>query len=80
MSRFIFYTTVGCHLCEHAAVLLEEFAAQPDSPQFDLEEVDISTDENLVELYGIRIPVVKNSANEKEVGWPFGLEDISRLF
>jgi len=80
LSRLIFYTTVGCHLCEHAVVVLEEFAAQPDSPQFDLEEVDISTDEHLVELYGIRIPVVKNSANEKEVGWPFGLEEISTLF
>jgi len=80
LSRLIFYTTVGCHLCEHAVVVLEEFAAQPDSPQFDLEEVDISTDEHLVELYGIRIPVVRNSANEREVGWPFGLEEISRLF
>jgi hypothetical protein len=48
--------------------------------QFDLEEVDISTDEHLVELYGIRIPVAKNPANKKEVGWPFGLEDIATLF
>ena len=61
-------------------MVLQEFVAQPDSVQFDLEEVDISTDEHLVELYGIRIPVVKNSANEKEVGWPFGLEDIASLF
>jgi len=76
----IFYTTVGCHLCEHAAVLLEEFAAQPDFPQFGLEEVDISTEEHLVELYGIRIPVVKNSANQKEISWPFGLKDIATLF
>ena len=80
MNRLIFYTTVGCHLCEHAELVLQEFAAQSDAPQFDLEEVDISTDEHLVELYGIRIPVVKNSANEMEVGWPFGLEDIATLF
>lgn len=80
MITLIFYTTVGCHLCEHAAVLLEEFAEQPDFPQFDLEEVDISTEEHLVELYGTRIPVVKNSANEKQVGWPFGLKDIAALF
>ena len=80
MNRLIFYTTVGCHLCEHAEVVLQEFVAQPDSVQFDLEEVDISTDEHLVELYGIRIPVVKNPANKKEVGWPFGLEDIATLF
>jgi len=80
LNRLIFYTTVGCHLCEHAEVVLQEFVAQPDSVQFDLEEVDISTDEHLVELYGIRIPVVKNPATTKEVGWPFGLEDIATLF
>tara|TARA_B110000444_G_scaffold242508_1_gene259893 strand:- start:73 stop:255 length:183 start_codon:yes stop_codon:yes gene_type:complete len=60
--------------------VLQHFAGQPNAPKFDLEEVDISTDENLVELYGIRIPVVKNAANEKEVGWPFGVEDIATLF
>lgn len=80
MNRLIFYTTVGCHLCEHAAVVLQEFAAQSDAPRFDLEEVDISMDAKLVELYGIRIPVVKNSASEKEIGWPFGVEDIATLF
>jgi hypothetical protein len=80
LNRLIFYTTVGCHLCEHAALVLQEFAAQPDAPQFDLDEVDISTDEYLVEQYGVRIPVVKNSANAKEVGWPFGVGDLARLF
>jgi len=80
LDRLIFYTTVGCHLCEHAALVLQEFAAQSAAPQFEIDEVDISTDENLVELYGIRIPVVKNSASEKEVGWPFDAEDLFRLF
>ena len=80
MNRLIFYTTSGCHLCEYAVLLLQEYAAQPNSAQFDLEEVDISTDEHLVELYGIRIPVVKNSANEKEIGWPFSFKDITTLF
>ena len=60
--------------------MLQEFAAQLGAPQFDLEEVDISTDEQLVELYGVRIPVVKNSVNDREVGWPFGVEEIARLF
>ena len=61
-------------------MLLQEYATQPDSAQFDLEEVDVSTDEHLVELYGIRIPVVKNSANEREIDWPFDLGDITALF
>lgn len=80
MSQLFFYTTVGCHLCEQAAAVVQEFAAQAGAPQFDLLEVDISTDEKLVELYGIRIPVLKNSANGKEIGWPFGARDIATLF
>ena len=80
MSQIVFYTTVGCHLCEHAAVVLEEFSAQSGAPQFELLEVDISTDEQLVELYGIRIPVLKNTANGKEIGWPFVAGDVATLF
>lgn len=80
LNRLLFYTSLGCHLCEHAELVLQDFSAQPNAPQFELEEVDISTDENLVELYGIRIPVLKNALNEKEVGWPFSVEDIASLF
>ena len=80
MQRLAFYTTVGCHLCEHAELVLQEFAAQSDAPEFQIDEIDISTDERLVELYGIRIPVVKNIANDKEVGWPFGVAELATLF
>jgi len=80
LNRLIFYTTIGCHLCEYAELVLQEFCEKCDAPQFDIKEVDISTDEHLVELYGIRIPVVKNLTNDKEVCWPFGLEDIATLF
>lgn len=77
MTKLIFYTTVGCHLCEHAAVLLDQLR---QLKQFEVEEVDISTGEKLVELYGIRIPVVKNAATEKELGWPFDIDGLASLF
>ena len=80
-AKLIFYTTPGCHLCEHAAELLREFTARTDeSTRFELEEVDIAADEKLVELYGIRIPVVKNANTQREIGWPFGLEELATLF
>ncbi|MEX0962572.1 MAG: glutaredoxin family protein [Pseudohongiellaceae bacterium] len=79
MNRLIFYTTAGCHLCEHAALLLDTLAAQ-GSIQFEVEQIDISMDEELVELYGIRIPVLKNATSSKEIGWPFTSEDITNLF
>lgn len=81
MTKLIFYTTAGCHLCEHAALLLDELARSRQAAlPFELEEVDISSEERLVELYGIRIPVVKNADTEKEIGWPFDLEGLASLF
>jgi glutaredoxin len=81
LNKLIFYTTAGCHLCEHADLLLQELVqAANNRNRFEIEEVDISTDEKLVELYGIRIPVVKNAANGKEIGWPFGVEELTTLF
>ena len=81
MHQLVFYTTPGCHLCEHAAVLLEEFAQQTQGRlQFEVEEVDIAGDEALGDLYGIRIPVVKNAGNAREIGWPFDLDGLASLF
>jgi len=81
LNKLIFYTTAGCHLCEHADLLLQELVqAANNRNRFEIEEVDISTDEKLVELYGIRIPVVKNAANGKEIGWPFCVEELTTLF
>lgn len=76
MSTLIFYTSVGCHLCEQAEELLAELA---DSLEIEVESVDIGADAALVSLYGIRIPVVKNKDSGAEIGWPFTLEDLSSL-
>ncbi len=76
MSTLIFYTSVGCHLCEQAEELLTEL---PKSLEFEVESVDIGTDAALVSLYGIRIPVVKNKDSGAEIGWPFTLEDLRNL-
>ncbi|MCH8263983.1 MAG: glutaredoxin family protein [Proteobacteria bacterium] len=76
MTTLIFYTSVGCHLCEQAEVLLAELA---DCLEFEIESVDIGADAALVSLYGIRIPVVKNKDSGAEIGWPFTLEDLSSL-
>ena len=46
------YATSGCHLCEQAAALLR---AAVDAP-FRL--VEIAVDDDLLERYGVRIPVV----------------------
>ncbi len=51
----VLYSRPGCHLCDEARAVLE---AERARTPFDLEEVDIETDDELVKEYGIRIPVV----------------------
>ena len=77
MDTLILYTTEGCHLCELAEQML---AKAQNTRQFFLESIDISTDEELIVTYGIRIPVVKNKLTNEEVEWPFLPEDLIGLF
>lgn len=44
-----------------------------------IDSIEISTDAALVDAYGIRIPVVKNSETNVELGWPFDLVDLEEL-
>ena len=77
MQTLILYTTDGCHLCEFAEQMLNELRIEKE---FHLKAIDISSDESLVEAYGIRIPVVKNKQTNEELGWPFQLEELASLF
>ena len=52
MHRLTLYTTSGCHLCEHAEAILDE---QGHTYQI----ADIDDDLELMERYGVRIPVVR---------------------
>jgi glutaredoxin len=51
----VLYSRPGCHLCDDARAVIE---AQRFRTPFDLDEIDIETDDELVKEYGIRIPVV----------------------
>jgi len=70
--HLILYTTAGCHLCDIAAEILQ---ASTSHRTLDIIHTEIGDDDELVERYGIRIPVVKFS-DESEIGWPFELNDI----
>jgi len=66
------YSTPACHLCETAHALIQPYL---EPLGIALEEVDISESDVLVDLYGIRIPVLRFDDSEEELGWPFGLEE-----
>ncbi|ORU92468.1 MAG: hypothetical protein A6F70_02825 [Cycloclasticus sp. symbiont of Bathymodiolus heckerae] len=70
ITDLTFYTTDGCHLCEEAKSLVQQLLAQnPECYQIDM--VDIASSDELIQDYGIRIPVIKKSAGNDDLGWPF---------
>ncbi|MBT3564034.1 MAG: glutaredoxin family protein [Gammaproteobacteria bacterium] len=73
------YTTLGCHLCEDALVLLIEYQ-QTHQGALELAEIEISDSEQLIEKYGIRIPVVQVVSSGAELGWPFNQIALSDFF
>lgn len=73
MMLLTLYTTSGCHLCEEAEQMLNVLQRQQVCRWVAIE---ISEDDRLVDLYGIRIPVIA-SEEGRELGWPFTLETLN---
>ena len=73
------YYTSACHLCEEAeGLVIACFAARGIAPD-SLMRVEIADDVNLLERYGILIPVLKDEASGRKLKWPFGLDEINLL-
>ncbi len=70
MHQLFLYSTVGCHLCELAKEQLEPLL---EPLNLKLVEVDIAEQGNdeLLEAYGVRIPVIKLEGQINDLGWPF---------
>lgn len=66
------YTTAGCHLCELA---LEQLQDLQKTRPIEIRSVEIGDNDDLVERYGVRIPVIQ-CANQQELGWPFALPEL----
>jgi hypothetical protein len=76
MRRFYLYSTLGCHLCDEAEAVLLPLLAHGAS---EIEIIDIA-EENLIERYGTRIPVLHCVATGAELDWPFNLEQLQQWF
>jgi len=75
MKTLYLYTTLGCHLCEQAKSI-----AWPvmQSLGYRLQEVEIANDPNLIEQYGVRIPVLAKTMGEQGLGWPFSQQQLTQ--
>ncbi len=58
----VVYGRPGCHLCEQALAVIEEARTRV---AFELEQVDIESDEALLKRYLERIPVVVIDGRER---------------
>ncbi len=68
MTVITLLTTAGCHLCEQAEAILNTL-------NVDVNKIEIGDDDDLVERYGTRIPVLK-FADNSILNWPFDRLDI----
>jgi glutaredoxin-related protein len=66
------YGSEYCHLCDEAEAVLREIGVA-------FEYADIADDDRLVELYGMRIPVLRRADTGAEVSWPFDADIVSRF-
>jgi hypothetical protein len=69
--------TSGCHLCEEAEAYIEEARIQV-SGDFELKRVEIADDPDLMEAFGVRIPVLR--WEEQLMCWPFTSDDVTVFF
>jgi hypothetical protein len=65
MPDLILYQRDYCHLCDLALAVLAEARA----PDFDSVWVDDS--DALEQLYGTRVPVLRDGRDGRELDWPF---------
>ncbi len=59
------YVTTDCGLCDRAVDRLAEARAP------DFECIGIDGDDDLEARYGVRVPVLVDRADGRELGWPF---------
>lgn len=57
--RLTIYSKPGCHLCDEMKSLVHRILArQSNSDAMTLDEIDISSDPELLDRYGLEIPVL----------------------
>ena len=66
------FGTLGCHLCEIAEAEVMPLVEHG----LLVELVDIADPEDLTDVYGLRIPVLRRTDTGAELDWPFDTEQV----
>ena len=68
--RLVLYQRDDCKLCDEALAIVAAARAP------DFESVWIDGDDALERVYGERVPVLRDASDDRELGWPFGVDDV----
>lgn len=74
MKVICLYSTPGCHLCEQAREIIDPLL---EDYSLKLDEVDIAESDELIERYGVKIPVLKSPRHLQELCWPFDSNQVA---
>ena len=77
MFRLLLLGTSGCHLCEQAEAIINNYSQ--NHVDLIVESIDIAEHEQWQALYAIRIPVLYHPATSKDLGWPFDLMQVTQF-
>lgn len=66
------FGTLGCHLCEIAEAEIMPLVEHG----LLVELVDITDPEDLTDVYGLRIPVLRRVDTGAELDWPFDTQQV----
>jgi len=69
VNKLLLLSTSACHLCEQAESLLQQL-------NIAYQKIDIAEQEQWLESYAIKIPVLLNTQEQRELCWPFSTADI----
>lgn len=68
--------TLGCHLCDVAEQLI---VGTVNMKEYAIYQVDIADEDELVEKYGVKIPVLRDLESGQELDWPFDQETLHQF-
>lgn len=74
MTSLMLYGTTGCHLCEEAQVMVYQALG------ILLEMIEITDEPDLLARYSLRIPVLRHTATDAELDWPFEMGDVQQFY
>ena len=78
MQRVLLLGTSGCHLCELAEQLINSSLTSNQSCLID--KIDIAEQEQWQAQFALLIPVLYHPESQKQLGWPFDLQQVNLFF